>query len=459
MTALPHFVDEPVQHRLGRRRIRSSSAAGFVKSLLHRISRKDQELDLDDELSVPAPKQRHVFGTALSQVPDNGFLSTIIGGQRHDIPLVVFAAVEEIYARGMSVPRLFRIAGDSIRVRELANAYDSPPEYGELINLHSERIHTVSSLLKKYLRELPEPVVDERLLRLWFRVTLDDSLGVKRVPCAQLLLRLLPTPNFSLLVYLAAFLSQAPLYHDNNLTLDSVAIIFGPALMGTRLTPVRKGETARPNACEAIKKAQDSLAWLLKNWTAVAHGLLDPNFDVNVDELLAYPPATKFSFPKPPDHRKAADSVSTHGDTTDLTMTADSELSRRGSDDTTPPTSVDDPAAESKSQLSPSATRVTVLVENGSERREKLEAARDTALRDAEDARSELATLRHALSQDDAGADVALLRVELEKAKAENATLREEQRKDARKIDSLQRQLDSIRSILSSRRRSSALSE
>jgi hypothetical protein len=59
-------------------------------------------------------------------MPDNSWCTSLIGGQKHELPLVVFTVIEEIYRRGESDPSSFGLEGPSIpfllRTRLLPNA-------------------------------------------------------------------------------------------------------------------------------------------------------------------------------------------------------------------------------------------------------------------------------------------------------------------------------------------------
>nr|KAF6294102.1 Rho GTPase activating protein 22 [Pipistrellus kuhlii] len=71
-------------------------------------------------------------------------------------PLLVEQCVDFIRARGLSEEGLFRLPGQATLVRDLQDAFDC----GEKPRFDSTTdVHTVASLLKLYLRELPEPVV------------------------------------------------------------------------------------------------------------------------------------------------------------------------------------------------------------------------------------------------------------------------------------------------------------
>ena len=284
---------------------------GFFAKMKRSLTNEDKRRHLTDKPKEPAAKV--VFGQPLGAIAEYGFVTSMIAGQRHELPGVCFSTVEEIYRRGqgMKVPGLMHLAGEATRVATLVKIFDSAPDYGEHHDLSIESIHNVTSLLKKYLRDLPEPILDQRLWRLYLSACVDGAIPLRaRVACAQIILRLLPTPNFSLLVYLVAFLSQMPLFPENRLTLDSVSAIFGPAAMSPRpaVAPTAAGAgnrlhkfagsmviTGPTDSVEATganaKKAQDGLLWLLTHWSAVADGLLEADFDVNVEEAMEKAPS------------------------------------------------------------------------------------------------------------------------------------------------------------------------
>ncbi|GAA5845569.1 hypothetical protein JCM3766R1_000785 [Sporobolomyces carnicolor] len=254
---------------------------------------------------LPPPK-RVVFGQKLSQVADYGFVTSMIAGQRHDLPGVCFSTVEEIYRRGQGskVPGLLQLAGEPGRVARLVQIFDAAPDYGEHHDLSVESIHNVCSLLKKYLHDLPEPVLDERVYRLFLSGCVDSTNSLpRRVASAQIILRLLPAANFSLLVYLVAFLSQIPLFPSNPLSLTTVSVLFGTSIMSPRKnrnsdassssSPTKKsrGQMIITGPTDLVddqdgKKANQALEWLLTNWSAVADGLLEPDFDVEVEAVV-----------------------------------------------------------------------------------------------------------------------------------------------------------------------------
>ncbi|GAA5925110.1 hypothetical protein JCM3775_006369 [Rhodotorula graminis] len=267
-------------------------------SFLGRVKRALPGLAKEAPSSTPASKKA-VFGAPLSS--KNGFVTSMIAGQRHELPGVVFSTVEEIYRRGQGkkVPGMMQQHGEPSRVAKLVQIYDTPPDYGEHHDLSIESIHNVTSLLKRYLRDLPEPVLDYRVCRLLLACVDSKKLPIKaRVAGVQVVLRLQPTPNFSLLTYVLAFLSQIPLFPENSLSIDEISTLFGGPLMSSRLAPRTKKPASHhqlsitgpteplASGVEAASRAQDALRFLLEHWSAIADGLLEPDFDVDPEKVI-----------------------------------------------------------------------------------------------------------------------------------------------------------------------------
>ncbi|GAA5856182.1 hypothetical protein JCM8547_000808 [Rhodosporidiobolus lusitaniae] len=281
-----------------KQKAKAPESKGFLGRMKRALSSSGGHIPKETPPPLPTSKKA-VFGVPLQQVAEYGFVTSMIAGQRHDLPGVTFSTVEEIYRRGQGskVPGLMQLQGEPGRVAKLIQIYDTPPDYGEHHDLSIESIHNVTSLLKRYLRDLPEPVLDQRLWRLYIAACVDSPNPPKsRIACAQIILRLLPTPNFSLLVYLVAFLSQMPLFPENKLSLESVSSIFGSSIMAPRPSMEKKqtrgemvitGPTESFEAIgETIKKGQEALLWLLNHWSSVADGLLEPEFDIDPNTVL-----------------------------------------------------------------------------------------------------------------------------------------------------------------------------
>uniref|UniRef100_A0A671QGN1 Rho GTPase-activating protein 22-like n=1 Tax=Sinocyclocheilus anshuiensis TaxID=1608454 RepID=A0A671QGN1_9TELE len=144
-------------------------------------------------------------------------------------PLLVEQCVDFIREQGLKEEGLFRMPGQANLVKELQDAFDCGDK--PLFDSNTD-IHTVASLLKLYLRELPEPVIPFNKY--------EDFLT-----CAQLLLKdeeglselvkqvnTLPQANYNLLKYICKFLDEVQSHsHENKMSVQNLATVFGPNIL------------------------------------------------------------------------------------------------------------------------------------------------------------------------------------------------------------------------------------
>ena len=137
-----------------------------------------------------------IFGVPLNESVLRASATAILGGCRHDLPLVVFLCVEELYRTGKSAnyirrtfynrcsrigiykSGLFRDLPNRQRHHELSTLFDTPPAFGEGMSLRAESTADICALLLTYLKELPEPVLTPYLFNAFWNWSVRPS--VKR---------------------------------------------------------------------------------------------------------------------------------------------------------------------------------------------------------------------------------------------------------------------------------------
>ncbi|XP_071972178.1 rho GTPase-activating protein 24 isoform X3 [Engystomops pustulosus] len=145
-------------------------------------------------------------------------------------PMLVEQCVDFIRQRGLTEEGLFRLPGQANLVKELQDAFDC----GEKPSFDSNTdVHTVASLLKLYLRELPEPVIPyakyEDFLSCAKQLSKEEESGV-----AELVkqVKSLPTVNYNLLKYICRFLDEVQSYSGvNKMSVQNLATVFGPNIL------------------------------------------------------------------------------------------------------------------------------------------------------------------------------------------------------------------------------------
>ncbi|CAL8365610.1 unnamed protein product [Lota lota] len=166
-----------------------------------------------------------VFGQRLEE--------TVLYERRYgarSVPLVVEQCVHFIRERGLHEVGLFRCPGQSTLVKDLQEAFDA----GERPSFDSGTdVHTVASLLKLYLRQLPEPLVPysqyQNFLLCGEQLASGRTKGLLEL---RGLLHDLPVANFNLLNYICQFLNEVQSYSSSNkMSCQNLATVFGPNIL------------------------------------------------------------------------------------------------------------------------------------------------------------------------------------------------------------------------------------
>ncbi|XP_038599886.1 rho GTPase-activating protein 22 [Tachyglossus aculeatus] len=149
-------------------------------------------------------------------------------------PLLVEQCVDFIRERGLAEEGLFRMPGQANLVKDLQDSFDC----GEKPLFDSSTdVHTVASLLKLYLRELPEPVVPfaryEDFLSCAQLLSKDEGEGMQELTKQ---VKNLPQANYNLLKYICKFLDEVQSHSSvNKMSVQNLATVFGPNILRPKM--------------------------------------------------------------------------------------------------------------------------------------------------------------------------------------------------------------------------------
>ncbi|XP_061666960.1 rho GTPase-activating protein 22 isoform X2 [Syngnathoides biaculeatus] len=149
-------------------------------------------------------------------------------------PLLVEQCVDFIRERGLDEEGLFRMPGQANLVKDLQEAFDCGDK--PLFDSNTD-VHTVASLLKLYLRELPEPVIPfckyEDFLTCAHLLAKDEEEGVQELGKQ---VSTLPLPNYNLLKYICKFLDEVQSHsNENKMSVQNLATVFGPNILRPKM--------------------------------------------------------------------------------------------------------------------------------------------------------------------------------------------------------------------------------
>ncbi|XP_043406181.1 protein FAM13C isoform X1 [Chelonia mydas] len=193
-------------------------------------------------------KRRNKFGVPLEILAQEA--------TQCQVPFVVTQMVEYLEMFGLDHVGLFRIGGSVNKIKALKQKYDQ----GEKVDLINDGdIDSVASILKLFLKELPVAVFPDNLQANLLK-TFEDNKN-HMAECTRYLKRLLsslPKAHYSLFQFLSTFLLKVASHSEmNHMTLENLAIVFGPTLFQIPFSPLAH---EKQMLCNAL------LLYLLQNY-------------------------------------------------------------------------------------------------------------------------------------------------------------------------------------------------
>ncbi|KAH8600946.1 hypothetical protein B0O99DRAFT_681805 [Bisporella sp. PMI_857] len=192
---------------------------------------------------VPLRTSIAYANVAISLIDDDG--KSYIYGY---VPIVVAKCGVFLKEKATNVAGIFRMSGSEKRINELKRLFDSPDRYGKGLDWEGFTVHDAANVLRRYLNELPEPIVPLELydrfrepLRGHTKAAVGDNEGPQldadfdanaAIATYQQLITELPPLNRQLLLYildlLAVFASKAD---ENLMGSQNLATIFQPGML------------------------------------------------------------------------------------------------------------------------------------------------------------------------------------------------------------------------------------
>ncbi|XP_065489694.1 protein FAM13A isoform X3 [Caloenas nicobarica] len=192
--------------------IRQNKSAARLKEDMKKIA----TLPLNKQKDTTCPK---VFGVSLLELQRQGL-------SKNGIPIVVWNIVEYLTQHGMTQEGLFRVNGSMKMVEQLRLQY----ERGEEVELVKDGdVYSAASLLKLFLRELPDGIITSALHPRFIQLYQDTRNDMQKESNLKELLKELPDAHYCLLKYLCQFLIKVAEHHvENRMNLCNLATVFGP---------------------------------------------------------------------------------------------------------------------------------------------------------------------------------------------------------------------------------------
>ncbi|RYP70197.1 hypothetical protein DL769_005076 [Monosporascus sp. CRB-8-3] len=229
-------------------------------------------------------KKKGVFGVPLDVVVErDGADSTDgVGPGALRIPAIVEDTITALKNKDLSVEGIFRKNGNIKKLTEQVNAVDR--DGCDAIRWNDETPHQLAALLKRYLRELPDPLMTQKLYKLWITSTKikDDD---KRRHCLHLACCLLPQMNRDTLEVLFTFLKWVATFHQvdedtgSRMDVHNLARVIAPNVLYTsNKAPSFSDEPMTAVACvEELIQYNEEMCMVGDELEVVLTGLLTIN--------------------------------------------------------------------------------------------------------------------------------------------------------------------------------------
>ncbi|QPH12549.1 hypothetical protein C2857_004754 [Epichloe festucae Fl1] len=192
---------------------------------------------------VPLRQSIIYANVAISLIDENG--QSYIYGY---VPIVVAKCGVFLKEKATGVEGIFRLSGSEKRIKELKHVFNSPDRYGKGLVWEGYTVHDAANVLRRYLNDLPEPVVPLGLYEKFrdplrgatkqpsgdaegpqFVDNFDELAAIKKY---QQLITELPPLNRQLLLYILDLLAVfAAKSDENRMNSQNLAAIFQPGML------------------------------------------------------------------------------------------------------------------------------------------------------------------------------------------------------------------------------------
>ncbi|XP_044762395.1 unconventional myosin-IXa-like isoform X4 [Coccinella septempunctata] len=185
--------------------------------------------------------------------------------EENKIPVVIERLLHVIELNGLYTEGIYRKSGVSSKIKELKTKMD---EYPNDVEFEKYQVHVLASVLKSFLREMPEPLLTFECYENFITAAnLHDPQD--RVTTLYDILKKLPPINYDLMERLMFHLARVALHEETNrMSAASLAIVFAPCVLRTnKVVPAQDSlhDIANQTQCietiirEQLKKIRSTL--------------------------------------------------------------------------------------------------------------------------------------------------------------------------------------------------------
>lgn len=215
-----HKEEKHKEEKHKEKKSKDLTAADVVKQWKEK-KKKKKPIQEPEVPQMDAPSLKPIFGVPLADAVER---TMMYDGVR--LPAVFRECVDYMERHGMKCEGVYRVSGIKSKVDELKAAYDRE----ESPNLEDYEPNTVASLLKQYLRDLPENLLTKELMPR-FEEACGKATEMEKVQEFQRLLRELPECNHLLLSWLIVHLDHVIAKElETKMNIQNISIVLSPTV-------------------------------------------------------------------------------------------------------------------------------------------------------------------------------------------------------------------------------------
>jgi len=204
---------------------------------------------IDDTYNAPgssANQQDTIYGVELKEVLEK------YGGP---VPPIIRQCKDILQKTAMKEVGIFRLSGVASQVNQLGVDFNTVGAKPDL----SIDCNAVAGALKKFFRELPEPLFTFEAHDMFLEATREAN----KVDALKAALATLPRENYLIIHYLMKFLKEISQYADENkMAASNLGIVFGPTLM-------RNKEESLSGMMNPLNNPSGTIAALIENFESI----------------------------------------------------------------------------------------------------------------------------------------------------------------------------------------------
>ncbi|KII87261.1 hypothetical protein PLICRDRAFT_55243 [Plicaturopsis crispa FD-325 SS-3] len=209
--------------------------------------------------SMPADKGRTTFGVDLAEQ---------MARDNVEVPAVMEKCCAAIEKYGLTTQGIYRLSGTTSKIQKLKEKLDKDLDSVDLDSEEwSSDINNVTSVIKLWLRELPDPVLTYNLHQGFIDAAKIENDRLRHIRLHERV-NDLPDPNYATLKFFLGHLHEINKHEsENSMSIQNLAIVFGPTLFGQMAPP--NGASGQMNGMADAAHQNKAIETILEHYTDI----------------------------------------------------------------------------------------------------------------------------------------------------------------------------------------------